>query len=143
MSTTDLAPFSRQYLIVGMAPSMLRRRRTRVRSHARAAVACGHRARRAAGAPRSVGDHRGVLLVLRHVKIDANEDALARDVEAREGDLLHGHSVRVCAGKGRRLSGEDACRTACAHQRDTSMHFLVAHSATTFFGTSLICGDQT
>ena len=100
MSTTDLAPFSRQYLIVGMAPSMLRRRRTRVRSHARAAVACGHRARRAAGAPRSVGDHRGVLLVLRHVKIDANEDALARDVEAREGDLLHGHSVRSLRRQG-------------------------------------------
>ena len=125
MSTTDLAPFSRQYLIVGMAPSMLRRRRTRVRSHARAAVACGHRARRAAGAPRSVGDHRGVLLVLRHVEIDANEDALARDVEAREGDLLHGHSVRSLRRQGEASQrGGRVSDGICAHQRDTSMHFL-------------------
>ena len=136
MSTTDLAPFSRQYLIVGMAPSMLRRRRTRVRSHARAAVAYGHRA----GAPRSVGDHRGVLLVLRHVKIDANEDALARDVEAREGDLLHGHSVRSLRRQGEASQWGDRVSDGILRaSRDTSMHF----PATTFFGTSLLLRDET
>ena len=38
---------------------------------------------------RRVGDHRRVVLVLRHVEVDTNEDTLASDVQAREGDLVH------------------------------------------------------
>ena len=93
-----------------------------------------------AGAPRSVGDHRGVLLVLRHVKIDANEDALARDVEAREGDLLHGHSVRSLRRQGEASQWGDRVSDGILRaSRDTSMHF----PATTFFGTSLLLRDET
>ena len=64
---------------------------------------------------RRVGDHRRVVLVLRHVEVDTNEDTLASDVQAREGDLVHlGRAISLsrlrCRRRWRRRLAGGTCR---------------------------------